>query len=59
MKWVAHRSGSMLHLKICVDVRANAGVHALVGDRRVKAFRLTDGTQLNADLVLIDLGVAG
>jgi NADPH-dependent 2,4-dienoyl-CoA reductase/sulfur reductase-like enzyme len=54
---MAHRY-TELHRQHGVDVRAGVGVDAFVGDRHVQAVRLTDGTQVPADLVLIGLGVA-
>jgi NADPH-dependent 2,4-dienoyl-CoA reductase/sulfur reductase-like enzyme len=46
-----------LHLAHGVDLRVAVGVEAFIGDRSVRAVRLTDGSQLPADLVLIGLGV--
>src|SRR6201996_2189144 len=47
-----------LHRQHGVDLRFGVSVDAFVGDGRVKAVRLTDGSQLPADLVVIGLGVA-
>ena len=47
-----------LHRQHGVDVRVDVGVDEFVGNGRVKAVRLTDGSQLPADLVIVGLGVA-
>jgi NADPH-dependent 2,4-dienoyl-CoA reductase/sulfur reductase-like enzyme len=46
-----------LHRQHGVDLRFGMGVDAFVGNGRVEAVRLTDGSQLPADLVVIGLGV--
>jgi NADPH-dependent 2,4-dienoyl-CoA reductase/sulfur reductase-like enzyme len=46
-----------LHRRHGVDVRVGVGVEALLGGERVEAVRLTDGSQIAADLVIIGLGV--
>lgn len=46
-----------LHRAHGVDVRVGVGVDAFVGNGRVEAVRLTDGSQAPADLVVIGLGV--
>jgi NADPH-dependent 2,4-dienoyl-CoA reductase/sulfur reductase-like enzyme len=46
-----------LHRDHGVDLRVGVGVDALVGDGHVEAVRLTDGSQVPADLVVIGLGV--
>lgn len=46
-----------LHRQHGVDVRVGVGVDAFVGDGRVEAVRLTDGSLLPADLVVVGLGV--
>lgn len=46
-----------LHRQRGVDVRVGVGLDAFVGNERVEAVRLTDGSQLPADLVVIGLGV--
>ncbi|MFZ0834078.1 MAG: FAD/NAD(P)-binding oxidoreductase, partial [Mycobacterium sp.] len=46
-----------LHRAHGVDLRDGVGVDAIVGGGRVEAVRLTDGSQLPADLVLVGLGV--
>lgn len=46
-----------LHRRHGVDLRVGVGVDALVGNGRVQAVRLTDGSQVPADLVVIGLGV--
>lgn len=47
-----------LHRQQGVDLRFEAGVDAFVGNGRVEAVRLTDGSQVPADLVVVGLGVA-
>jgi NADPH-dependent 2,4-dienoyl-CoA reductase/sulfur reductase-like enzyme len=46
-----------LHREHGVDLRVGVGVDAFVGNGRVEAVRLTDGSQVPADLVVIGLGV--
>jgi NADPH-dependent 2,4-dienoyl-CoA reductase/sulfur reductase-like enzyme len=46
-----------LHRQQGVDLRFGVSVDAFVGNGRVEAVRLTDGSQLPADLVVIGLGV--
>ncbi len=46
-----------LHRQHGVDLRVGVGVDAFIGNGRVEAVRLTDGSQLPADLVVIGLGV--
>jgi NADPH-dependent 2,4-dienoyl-CoA reductase/sulfur reductase-like enzyme len=46
-----------LHRQHGVDLRVGVGVDAFIGTGRVEAVRLTDGSQLPADLVVIGLGV--
>ncbi|HEY7051666.1 MAG TPA: FAD-dependent oxidoreductase, partial [Mycobacterium sp.] len=46
-----------LHRAHGVELRVGVGVDAFIGDGHVKAVRLTDGSQLPADLVVIGLGV--
>ena len=46
-----------LHRRHGVDLRLGVGVDAFVGNGQVKAVRLTDGSKLPADLVVIGLGV--
>jgi NADPH-dependent 2,4-dienoyl-CoA reductase/sulfur reductase-like enzyme len=53
---LAHRWAE-LHRAHGVDLRVGVGVDVFVGDGRVEGVRLTDGSQLPADLVLIGLGV--
>jgi NADPH-dependent 2,4-dienoyl-CoA reductase/sulfur reductase-like enzyme len=55
-KEVAHRYAE-LHRANGVDLRVNVGVEEFVGKRRVKAVRLTDGSKIRADLVVVGLGV--
>lgn len=45
-----------LHVREGVDLRTGVGVDALVGDTRVSAVRLSDGTQVDADVVLVAIG---
>ncbi len=46
-----------LHRRHGVDLRVGVGVDAFVGDRQVEGVRLTDGSQVPADLVIVGLGV--
>jgi NADPH-dependent 2,4-dienoyl-CoA reductase/sulfur reductase-like enzyme len=46
-----------LHRQHGVDVRVGVGVDAFVGNGRVEAVRLTDGSQVPADLAIVGLGV--
>ncbi|KUI44907.1 pyridine nucleotide-disulfide oxidoreductase [Mycobacterium sp. IS-1590] len=46
-----------LHRRHGVDLRLGVGVEKFVGRRKVKALRLTDGSRVKADLVVIGLGV--
>src|ERR1700757_1164381 len=46
-----------LHRQHGVDVRVGVGVDPFVGNGRVQGVRLTDGSQVPADLVIIGLGV--
>jgi NADPH-dependent 2,4-dienoyl-CoA reductase/sulfur reductase-like enzyme len=46
-----------LHRQRGVDVRVGVGLDAFVGNGRVEAVRLTDGSHLPADLVVVGLGV--
>ncbi len=48
---------AQLHKRHGVDVRVGVDVESFVGDRRVEAVRLRDGSQLAADLVIVGLGV--
>ncbi|WP_406814715.1 NAD(P)/FAD-dependent oxidoreductase [Mycobacterium sp. M23085] len=48
---------AQLHRDHGVDLRVGAGVDAFVGNGRVEAVRLTDGSQVPADLVILGLGV--
>jgi NADPH-dependent 2,4-dienoyl-CoA reductase/sulfur reductase-like enzyme len=48
---------AQLHRERGVDLRVDVGVEAFVGDRHVEAVRLTDGSQVPADLVVVGLGV--
>jgi NADPH-dependent 2,4-dienoyl-CoA reductase/sulfur reductase-like enzyme len=54
---MAHRYAE-LHRQHGVDVRLNASVDEFVGEGHVKAVRLTDGSEVKTDLVVIGLGVA-
>lgn len=46
-----------LHRRHGVDLRVGVGVDGFVGDGRVTAVRLSDGSEVPADLVIIGLGV--
>ncbi len=46
-----------LHRGHGVDLRTGVGVEQFVGDARVKAVALSDGSQVRADVVVIGLGV--
>ncbi|OBH82127.1 NAD(P)/FAD-dependent oxidoreductase [Mycobacterium sp. E2989] len=46
-----------LHRQHGVDLRVGVGVDGFVGNGRVKGVRLTDGSQVPADLVIVGLGV--
>lgn len=46
-----------LHREHGVDLRVGVGVDAIAGKRQVESVRLTDGSQLPADLVIVGLGV--
>jgi NADPH-dependent 2,4-dienoyl-CoA reductase/sulfur reductase-like enzyme len=46
-----------LHREHGVDVRVGIGVDEFVGNGQVKAVRLTDGSQVPADVVIVGLGV--
>lgn len=46
-----------LHREHGVDLRVGVGVEEIVGNGHVEAVRLTDGSQVSADLVIVGLGV--
>ena len=46
-----------LHREHGVDLRLGVSVDGFVGNGRVEAVRLTDGSQLSADVVVVGLGV--
>lgn len=46
-----------LHREHGVDLRVGVGVDGFVGNERVEAVRLTDGSQVPADVVIVGLGV--
>lgn len=46
-----------LHRRHGVDVRVGVRVDSFVGNGRVKAVRLTDGSRIPADVVIVGLGV--
>jgi NADPH-dependent 2,4-dienoyl-CoA reductase/sulfur reductase-like enzyme len=47
-----------LHRANGVDVRVNVSVDSFIGKRKIKAVRLTDGSKIRADLVVVGLGVS-
>jgi NADPH-dependent 2,4-dienoyl-CoA reductase/sulfur reductase-like enzyme len=49
---------STLHLAEGTQLRCGVGVAALEGDQRVERVRLTDGTVIPADLVVVGIGAA-
>lgn len=46
-----------LHRQHGVDVRVGVGVDSIVGNGRVEAVQLTDGSRVPADVVIVGLGV--
>ncbi len=48
---------AQLHRRHGVDLRVGVGVDGFVGNGRVEGVRLTDGSQLAAELVIVGLGV--
>ncbi len=46
-----------LHRQHGVDVRVGVGVNSFLGNGRVEAVRLTDGSRVPADVVIVGLGV--
>ncbi|MGO4442235.1 NAD(P)/FAD-dependent oxidoreductase [Mycobacterium sp. 2YAF39] len=48
---------AQLHKQHGVDLRVGVDVDSFVGDKRVEAVRLSDGSQVVADLVIVGLGV--
>jgi 3-phenylpropionate/trans-cinnamate dioxygenase ferredoxin reductase component len=46
-----------IHTEEGVNIRTEAGVDAIIGDKHVEGVRLADGTTVNADLVIIGVGV--
>ncbi|OBF54746.1 pyridine nucleotide-disulfide oxidoreductase [Mycobacterium sp. 852002-50816_SCH5313054-b] len=46
-----------LHRQHGVDVRVGVGVDSFIGNGRVEAVRLTDGSRIPADAVIVGLGV--
>src|SRR3954471_12697193 len=46
-----------LHAEHGVDVRCGVGVAELVGDDHIEAVQLTDGTMLDAEVVVVGIGV--
>jgi 3-phenylpropionate/trans-cinnamate dioxygenase ferredoxin reductase subunit len=46
-----------VHCEEGVDLRTGVGVAGFRGDDRVRAVRLTDGTEIPADLVIVGVGV--
>lgn len=56
---VGHHAGealASLHHSNGTELRCGTGVQALLGSDRVEAVRLTDGTELEADLVVVGIG---
>ena len=51
------RCWAELHRGHGVELRTGVGVDALIGDGQVEAVRLSDGTRVPADLVILGLGV--
>ncbi|WP_236792141.1 NAD(P)/FAD-dependent oxidoreductase [Amycolatopsis sp. GM8] len=47
---------AQLHAKHGTDLRCGAGVERLLGEEKVTGVRLTDGTELPADLVVVGVG---
>ncbi len=47
-----------LHTRHGVDIREGVGLDRLIGDGRVTAARLTDGTELDVDFVIVGVGIA-
>ncbi|MCU1346874.1 MAG: ferredoxin reductase [Acidimicrobiia bacterium] len=47
-----------LHRQRGVDIRLSTGVEEVIGQPRVEALRLTDGTTVPADVVVVAVGVA-
>ncbi|MBU0539754.1 MAG: FAD-dependent oxidoreductase [Gammaproteobacteria bacterium] len=46
-----------VHTEEGVDIRTEAGVDAIAGEKHVEGVRLADGTTVSADLVIIGVGV--
>jgi len=46
-----------IHTEEGVDIRTEAGVDVIVGDKHVEGVRLADGSTVRADLVIIGVGV--
>jgi 3-phenylpropionate/trans-cinnamate dioxygenase ferredoxin reductase subunit len=46
-----------IHTEEGVDIRTEAGVDAIVGDKHVEGVRLADGSIVRADLIIIGVGV--
>ncbi|WP_307630610.1 NAD(P)/FAD-dependent oxidoreductase [Nocardia vaccinii] len=49
---------SLLHVRNGTDLRCGVAVAAIEGDARVERVRLTDGTTIEADLVVIGIGAS-
>lgn len=47
-----------LHSKHGVDIREGVGLNRLLGDEAVTGARLTDGTELEVDFVIVGVGIA-
>lgn len=46
-----------VHRSEGVDVRLGVGVDAILGDQRVESVRLSDGTEIDVDVVVVGIGV--
>lgn len=55
-----HAGGALsdLHIRNGTELRCGVGVEALVGEGRVEAVRLADGTEVPAELVVVGIGAS-